>query len=85
MSVIEAVRWGCLPLLPNRISYPEIIPEELHSDFIYQDNRDMADKLAFIIENVSGFQEKRKRLSEKMALFEWEHLGGLYDEVLLHL
>lgn len=27
ISVIEAVRAGCFPLLPNRLSYPEIIPK----------------------------------------------------------
>jgi glycosyltransferase involved in cell wall biosynthesis len=85
MSVIEAIRQGCLPLLPKRLSYPEIIPEALHSDFLYQDNQDMADKLAFIIENVSVFQEKRRQLAEAMTRFGWENLGDLYDKVLMRL
>jgi len=85
MSVIEAIRQGCLPLLPKRLSYPEIIPKALHSDFLYQDNQDMADKLAFIIENVSVFQEKRKHLAKAMVRFGWEKLGVLYDEMLMRL
>jgi glycosyltransferase involved in cell wall biosynthesis len=28
ISVIEAVRAGCLPLLPNRLSYPELFPDQ---------------------------------------------------------
>jgi len=85
MAVIEAIRWGCLPLLPKRLSYPEIIPEALHSDFLYQDNQDLATKLAYIIENVTVFQEKRKQLSEAMARFEWKNLGVLFDKVLKQL
>jgi glycosyltransferase involved in cell wall biosynthesis len=34
MSVIEAVRAGCRPLLPDRLSYPELFPKE----FLYTDN-----------------------------------------------
>ncbi|HUV08345.1 MAG TPA: hypothetical protein VMX75_11490 [Spirochaetia bacterium] len=30
ISVVEAVRFGCLPLLPRRPSYPELIPGEFH-------------------------------------------------------
>jgi glycosyltransferase involved in cell wall biosynthesis len=85
MSVIEAIRQGCLPLLPKRLSYPEIIPEELHSDFLYQDNQDMVNKLAFLIENVNVFQKKRKQLSEAMGRFGWENLSVLYDKELKRL
>ena len=28
MSIIEAVRAGCRPLLPKRLSYPELFPEK---------------------------------------------------------
>lgn len=34
MSVIEAVRAGCRPLLPNRLSYPELFPNE----YLYEDD-----------------------------------------------
>lgn len=34
IAVIEAVRAGCRPLLPNRLSYPELFP----SDFLYDDD-----------------------------------------------
>jgi len=85
MSVIEAIRWGCLPLLPNRLSYPEIIPEALHSDFLYQDNRDMVGKLAFLIENFHLFQKKRRQLADAMMRFRWENLGKLYNNALIRL
>ncbi len=34
ISVIEAVRAGCRPLLPNRLSYPELFPEE----YLYEEH-----------------------------------------------
>ncbi len=41
MSVIEAVRAGCRPLLPRRLSYPELFPEV----FLYKNTADLYDKL----------------------------------------
>jgi glycosyltransferase involved in cell wall biosynthesis len=31
ISIVEAIRCGCLPLLPARLAYPESIPDECHS------------------------------------------------------
>lgn len=35
ISVIEAVRAGCRPVLPNRLSYPELFPQE----FLYDNDK----------------------------------------------
>lgn len=85
MAVVEAIRWGCLPVLPNRLSYPEIIPEELYSDFLYRDKSELITKLAFILTNMGEFEAKRKQLSEAMARFEWKKMGMLYDQALMQL
>jgi glycosyltransferase involved in cell wall biosynthesis len=41
ISVLEAVAAGAFPLLPNRLSYPELIPQELHPACIYADEEDL--------------------------------------------
>jgi glycosyltransferase involved in cell wall biosynthesis len=43
ISVVEAIRHGCLPLLPDRLSYPEILPEEFHEAFLYRDEDDLVE------------------------------------------
>ncbi len=35
ISIIEAIAAGTFPLLPNRLSYPELIPPELHPACLY--------------------------------------------------
>jgi len=82
ISMIEAVRHGCLPLAPNRLSYPEIIPEEGHPDFIYDNQADLIDKLIFLIRNYSQFQDQRKMLSGRMGRFAWKNRIGHYDDAL---
>lgn len=46
ISLMEAIYCGCHPLLPNRLSYPELIPESLHKPLLhapvlYQDEDDL--------------------------------------------
>jgi len=82
ISVIEAIRYGCIPLLPDRLSYPEIIPKAFHDDFLYQNQTELVEKLCFFIANYSKFHAKRQNLSKSMAYFAWESLICKYDAIL---
>jgi len=35
IAIMEAIYCGCHPLLPNRLSYPELIPESLHRPLLH--------------------------------------------------
>jgi glycosyltransferase involved in cell wall biosynthesis len=85
IAVIEAIRCGCVPLLPARLAYPEIIPQEFHSDVLYRDHKDLVDKLFGLILNYAEFGDLRRRLSAAVARFAWENLIDRYDEELERL
>jgi glycosyltransferase involved in cell wall biosynthesis len=82
IAVVEAIRYGCIPLLPNRLVYPEIIPEAFHLDVLYDDLADLVDKLADIIKNHRQYSSRRTKLSEAMACFAWDGLIDTYDAEL---
>jgi glycosyltransferase involved in cell wall biosynthesis len=85
ISIVEAVRCGCLPLVPNRLAYPEILPEAAHADCLYDGQTDLEEKLARML---TGFEEKealRKSLSAAMARFSWDSVIKGYDEELAQL
>ena len=79
ISVVEAIRHGCIPLLPDRLSYPEIIPKPFHADFLYKNKAELVEKLCFFIENYTQLQVKGQNLSEQMACFAWKNLIDQYD------
>ena len=82
IAVIEAVRYGCVPLLPARLAYPEIIPERFHPQVFFKDPGELVDKLSRLIANYSGFEKLRRDLSTEMNRFAWENLIDRYDEEL---
>ncbi|MDO9262780.1 MAG: glycosyltransferase, partial [Desulfosalsimonadaceae bacterium] len=85
MSVIEAIIMGCFPLLPNRLSYPEILPKEFHTHCLYKNRNDLLEKLARIIGDVQGIARVQTGLSEKMQSFLWENVVSDFDTALEHL
>ena len=85
ISVVEAMYHGCLPLLPDRLSYPEILPEEFHSDFLYCSQKDLEEKLAALLTNENQQHPKGQLLCRAMQKFSWENTIAAYDEKLVKL
>ena len=75
-SVVEAVRAGCYPLLPRRLSYPEIIPEKYHERCLYGSEAELVERLFSLLE--TGVPEL-EGLAAAMERFGWETMGPLYD------
>ncbi len=46
IAVLEAIAAGCQPLLPNRLSYPELIPERYHPVCLYRNDEELPERLA---------------------------------------
>lgn len=87
ISIVEAVRAGCIPYLPNRLSYPEIIPDLYHNDFLYSDKEDLVDKLVSFFSGErtgsnAGIKEKMQKLSQHMESYSWKKVISDYDEML---
>jgi glycosyltransferase involved in cell wall biosynthesis len=72
ISIIEAVRAGCRPLLPKRLSYPELFPEE----FLYDEDN-------FLIRLKEALVKKRLSADQSIKLtkrFSWESLAPAYKK-----
>jgi glycosyltransferase involved in cell wall biosynthesis len=82
ISVVEAVRYGCIPLLPDRLSYPELLPDDLHHKVLYKTKKDFEKKLEDMVVNYPAYLPVQKRLSRYMERFSWEIMVKQYDDVL---
>jgi glycosyltransferase involved in cell wall biosynthesis len=53
ISVMEAMWSGCIPVLPNRLSYPELIPPKLHREVLYADDHELVVRLDQLLQTAS--------------------------------
>ncbi len=82
ISVVEAIRYGCIPLLPARLAYPEIIPARYHPEVLYHSYPDLVAKLLDRIKNYSDYLALGRVLSREMGRFAWENTIDQYDQEL---
>ncbi len=79
ISVVEAVAAGCIPLLPRRLSYPEVIPGEYHATCLYDSNQELVSGLRRLLRD--GVPPA-PGLREAMGRYAWESLAPGYDAEL---
>lgn len=78
ISVLEAVRAGCTPLLPKRLSYPELFPEK----YLYAEGDFLSQLERAVKENKKMDPLEARELTEKM---DWEKLSPEYSDWLFGL
>ncbi len=77
-SVMEAIHCGVWPILPKRLSYPELIPKEYHPDHLYNDDSDLLKKIIWALTN---FQTLRNsNLNKITSKYDWKNIAPKYDE-----
>lgn len=77
IAVVEAVYCGCRPVLPHRLSYPELIPREAHEEVLYGEGGLVA-ALARALAQPRAWSEDWQRTW--VSRFDWAGLRARYDE-----
>lgn len=77
ISVMEAVYCGCYPLLPKRLTYPDLYQIDKHPELFYDDYESLLKKLRTTLLNIDAI---RKRSYRHLATsYDWKHLVSTYD------
>jgi glycosyltransferase involved in cell wall biosynthesis len=81
VSVVEAAAAGAHPVLPHRLSYPELIPAELHPVCLYPAGG-LVPLLRQVLTDPDLRQEVSRRLAPVMRRFDWSQVAPRYDRLL---
>lgn len=84
ISMVEAMAAGVVPLLPDRLSYPELVPERFHENVLYRDG-ELVERLRDVLVDIEGARSTVAGLSDAMSAYAWEAVGPRYDESLSEL
>ena len=80
ISVVEAMRYGCYPLLPSRLSYPEILPYEFHHQCLYTSEEDLRNRLKNLLVRPESVTSLTLMLSRNMEKHAWEKRINAFDD-----
>lgn len=75
MAILEGVRAGCRPVVPERLSYPELFAEQ----YRYRENG-LKKHLTALLAHPQPFS--RKSAAKMTDPYSWPHLAGQYQDWL---
>lgn len=79
ISVVEGMHAGCLPILPDRLVYPERVPADLHARCLYRSEDEAVRLIADALADPDGTREVAAGLREVTAQFAWPVVAPRYD------
>ncbi len=80
VSVLEAIAAGCYPLLPNRLTYPELLPPEHHERHLFNTVNQLRRKLRDALAHPD--RVRRVDLRAVAKRFSWDALVDQYDRAM---
>jgi len=79
VAVVEAIASGCVPLLPDDLSYPELIRQPWHDVVLYQPGT-FGTRLVDAVARIDELRAATSGLAESMRRFGWASMGPVYDD-----
>ena len=81
VAIAEAIGAGARPLLPDRLAYPEIVPGNLSSEFLYRGPLEGALRRV-LSKPRDQLHMHRQETRDHISTFGWETVAPKYDSVL---
>lgn len=82
VSIVEAIYAGCFPILPNQLSYPELVSPSIHDVCLYEDEEELIVRLRWALSCPDSLDGVRKVARAAVARYDWVPMARLYDEEL---
>jgi len=84
IAVIEAIRAGCDPLLPDRLSYPEVLGPALAGKHLYRSVGDLRRRLRWMMRHPDRVRAAADHWRE-MERFGWAAVGPRFTALAREL
>ena len=84
ISTIEAMAAGCFPLLPDRLAFPEHIPEGEQSAHLYRSREELIQKMENYVKNYRPEEKEMQaaKIQSWVRRYDWERMIITYDDSL---
>ena len=82
ISIVEAIYAHTFPILPARLSYPEILRDSYHPLSLYTGQDELVTRLRWAINHVDEARKQAADLATAVSRFDWSVQAPLYDRAL---
>jgi glycosyltransferase involved in cell wall biosynthesis len=82
ISILEAIGCRTFPILPHRLSYPELIPEPFHLRCLYENQGGLVARLRWALTKPDEAVTAAAELASGIRKYGWPELAPRYDAVL---
>ena len=82
ISIVEAILSGCVPVLPNRLSYPEVIPTAWHGDCLYHGPAELHSRLVGLLTETEPSVVDGELMDGLASICVADRCIGRYDALL---
>jgi glycosyltransferase involved in cell wall biosynthesis len=85
ISILEAIYCHTFPILPHRLSYPELLPEPFHLYCLYENAGGLRQRLRHALTHPAEARPLAAQLAHHIGRYNWQTLAPQYDHLLHHL
>jgi glycosyltransferase involved in cell wall biosynthesis len=85
VAIVEAVYCGCFPVLPRRLTYPELVPPSHHEACLYEGFEGLLARLGWALAHPDRARALAAELCPAVARFDWAEMAPHYDDALATL
>ena len=85
VSILEAIYCRAFPILPKRLSYPELVPQAYHQQCLYETNEGLLRRLRWALTHPAQAAAIASRLAATVDSFSWKQMALRYDRALAEL
>lgn len=82
VAAVEAMAAGAVPVFPNNLSYPGLIPRDIHSETLYNSDSELDELLAESISDTARRRTIAKVVVAAMDRYSWIMVVPEYDAAL---
>jgi glycosyltransferase involved in cell wall biosynthesis len=79
---LEACAAGCMPLVPDRLSYPGLVPQELHQQCIYAADEEFFQRLRTLCADPTAARNAASAWRAVAEQFAWPQQARIFDDLL---
>ena len=85
ISILEAIYCHTFPILPARLSYPDLLPERFHAICLYEEEEALLQRLRWALQNPQQTAELARELAPTVQQYSWQRIAQDYDSYLAAL